>query len=110
MRCFGTFGPVYPDINYVVSRKDELADYINRVKQGRYMFSLHHDRQEKLLYSATRLMPLKQKETHIYLSILILKDMLILTLIDFILLYAEKYVDKLHTHCRNASRIHLMIC
>ncbi len=37
MRCFGTFGPVYSDINYVVSRKDELTDYINRVKQGRYV-------------------------------------------------------------------------
>ena len=37
MRCFGTYGPVYPDINYVVSRKEELADFINRVKQGRYI-------------------------------------------------------------------------
>lgn len=37
MRCFGTFGPVYPDINYVVSRSEVLADYINRVKQGRYI-------------------------------------------------------------------------
>lgn len=37
MRCFGTFGPVYTDINYVVSRSEELADYINRVKQGRYV-------------------------------------------------------------------------
>lgn len=37
MRCFGTFGPVYPDINYVVSRSEELADYINRVKQGHYI-------------------------------------------------------------------------
>lgn len=37
MRCFGTFGPVYPDINYVVSRSEELTDYIHRVKQGRYI-------------------------------------------------------------------------
>ncbi len=37
MRCFGTFGPVYSDINYVVSRSGELEDYINRVKQGRYI-------------------------------------------------------------------------
>ena len=37
MRCFGTFGPVYSDINYVVSRSEERADYINRVKQGRYI-------------------------------------------------------------------------
>ena len=37
MRCFGTFGPVFPDRNYVVSRSEELEDYINRVKQGRYV-------------------------------------------------------------------------
>lgn len=37
MRCFGTYGPVFPDINYVVSRKDKLTDFINRVKQGRYI-------------------------------------------------------------------------
>ncbi len=37
MRCFGTYGPVYPDTNYVVSREEELADFINRVKQGRYI-------------------------------------------------------------------------
>ena len=37
MRCFGTYGPVFPDINYVVSRKEELADFINRVKLGRYI-------------------------------------------------------------------------
>lgn len=37
MKCFGTYGPVYPDINYVVSREKELADFVNRVKQGRYI-------------------------------------------------------------------------
>lgn len=37
MRCFGTYGPVYPDINYVVSRTEELADFVRRVKQGRYI-------------------------------------------------------------------------
>ena len=37
MRRFGTQGPVNPKDNYVVARSDELADYISRVKQGRYI-------------------------------------------------------------------------
>ncbi|MYB65037.1 hypothetical protein F4X73_10135 [Candidatus Poribacteria bacterium] len=37
MKSFGTFGPVFPDKNYVVSRHDERIDFIYRVKQGRYI-------------------------------------------------------------------------
>ena len=37
MRRFGTQGPVNSEEHYVVSRSDELADYIDRVKQGRYI-------------------------------------------------------------------------
>ena len=37
MRKFGTYGPVNSKEHYVVSRKEELADYIERVKQGRYI-------------------------------------------------------------------------
>ena len=37
MRRFGTQGPVHPDKNYVVSRAAELADFIMRVKEGRYI-------------------------------------------------------------------------
>ncbi len=37
MRQFGTQGPVNPKDNYVVARSEELADFINRVKQGRYI-------------------------------------------------------------------------
>jgi hypothetical protein len=37
MKTFGTYGPVNPEENYVVSRAVELADFINRVKQGRYI-------------------------------------------------------------------------
>ena len=37
MRRFGTQGPVHPDKNYVVSRASELADFIRRVKEGRYI-------------------------------------------------------------------------
>ena len=37
MRTFGTRGPVNPEKNYVVQRTDEIADFINRVKEGRYI-------------------------------------------------------------------------
>ncbi|MDE0552967.1 MAG: AAA-like domain-containing protein [Candidatus Poribacteria bacterium] len=37
MRRFGTQGPVHPTKHYVVSRTDELADFIMRVKEGRYI-------------------------------------------------------------------------
>ncbi len=37
MKTFGTHGPVNPEDHYVVSRSEELADFINRVKQGRYI-------------------------------------------------------------------------
>ena len=37
MRTFGTYGPVNCEEHYVVSRTEELADFINRVKLGRYI-------------------------------------------------------------------------
>ena len=37
MRRFGTQGPVHPERNYVVSRAVELADFVMRVKEGRYI-------------------------------------------------------------------------
>ena len=37
MRRFGTQGPVNSKDNYVVARSEELADFIDRVKQGRYI-------------------------------------------------------------------------
>ncbi len=37
MRRFGTRGPVNPEENYVVSRAEEIADFITRVKEGRYI-------------------------------------------------------------------------
>lgn len=36
-RTFETRGPVMPERNYVVHRGEELADFINRVKMGRYI-------------------------------------------------------------------------
>ena len=37
MRRFGTQGPVNPEKHYIVSRVAETADFINRVKEGRYI-------------------------------------------------------------------------
>lgn len=37
MRRFGTRGPVNPQKNYVVSRAEETADFIDRIKDGRYI-------------------------------------------------------------------------
>ncbi len=37
MRRFGTQGRVYPDKHYVVPRTEEIADFIDRVKEGRYI-------------------------------------------------------------------------
>ena len=37
MKTFGTYGPVNPEEHYVVSRAKELADFIKRVKLGRYI-------------------------------------------------------------------------
>ena len=36
-KSFETRGPVKPERNYVVARTEELADFINRVKEGRYV-------------------------------------------------------------------------
>ena len=37
MKVFSTYGPVNPEEHYVVSRTEELADFIKRVKLGRYI-------------------------------------------------------------------------
>ena len=37
MRRFGTEGRLYPEDHYIVPRTEETADFINRVKQGKYI-------------------------------------------------------------------------
>ena len=37
MRRFGTQGPVHPAENYVVARTKRIDDFINRIKEGRYI-------------------------------------------------------------------------
>ncbi len=37
MRSFGTQGRVSPETNYIVSRTAEITDFINRIKEGKYV-------------------------------------------------------------------------
>ena len=37
MRCFGTQGRVYPEKHYIVRRTAEIENFINRVKDGKYI-------------------------------------------------------------------------
>ena len=37
MRCFGTQGRVYPEKHYIVHRTAEIENFINRVKDGKYI-------------------------------------------------------------------------
>ncbi len=37
MKIFETQGPVSPDRNYVVRRSSELSNFVNRIKEGRYI-------------------------------------------------------------------------
>lgn len=98
MRSFGTFGSVYPDINYVVSRKDELADYVNRVKQGRYIVLFAPRQTGKTTFFRNALDAL-EADSDLYLPIhLNLRGMWTLMPINFIPHYAEKYVDKLQIY------------
>ena len=62
MRCFGTYGPVFPDINYVVSRKEELADFINRMKLGRYIVLFAPRQTGKTTFFRNALDALKDEE------------------------------------------------
>jgi len=37
MRRFGTQGRMRPELHYVVLRTEEIAEFITRVKEGRYI-------------------------------------------------------------------------
>jgi len=38
-RTFETRGPVNPERNYVVPRTSEVADLVQRIKEGRYYYA-----------------------------------------------------------------------
>lgn len=63
MKSFGTFGPVFPDKNYVVSRHDERIDFIHRVKQGRYIVLFAPRQTGKTTFFRNAITNLKEQET-----------------------------------------------
>ena len=50
MKRFGTEGRLYPEDNYIVPRAKETADFIDRIKQGKYivLFAPRQTRQNYL--------------------------------------------------------------
>ncbi len=54
MRRFGTQGPVNPKQHYVVARTEELAEFIKRIKEGRYIviFAPRQTGKTTLFYAA----------------------------------------------------------
>ena len=69
MRWFETRGPVNPEDNYVVARPDELADFIKRVKRGRYVVLFAPRQTGKTTFFKTALAMLETAEEGAYLPI-----------------------------------------
>ena len=68
MRWFETRGPVYPEDNYVVARTDELSDFMNRLKRGRYIVLFAPRQTGKTTFFQNALNALEDHE-HIYFPI-----------------------------------------
>ena len=69
MKWFETRGPVNPEDNYVVARPDELADFIKRVKRGRYVVLFAPRQTGKTTFFKTALEMLETAEDGAYLPI-----------------------------------------
>ena len=69
MKTFGTHGPVNPEDHYVVSRREELADFINRVKLGRYIVIFAPRQTGKTTFFQWALEALTTDQTEIYFPI-----------------------------------------
>ena len=63
MRRFGTQGRVYPEDHYVVPRTAEVADFINRVKEGRYIVLFAPRQTGKTTFFQLALAELTAKDT-----------------------------------------------
>ena len=63
MRRFGTQGRVYPEDHYVVPRTAKVADFINRVKEGRYIVLFAPRQTGKTTFFQLALAELTAKET-----------------------------------------------
>ncbi|MDE0638676.1 MAG: AAA-like domain-containing protein [Candidatus Poribacteria bacterium] len=62
MRWFETRGPVYPEDNYVVARAEELADFVDRLKKGRYIVLFAPRQTGKTTFFRNALDALERKE------------------------------------------------
>ena len=69
MKTFSTYGPVNPKEHYVVSREVELADFINRVKQARYIVIFAPRQTGKTTFFQWALEVLAADATEIYFPI-----------------------------------------
>ena len=69
MKWFETRGPVNPEDNYVVARPAELADFIKRVKRGRYVVLFAPRQTGKTTFFKTALEMLGTAEEGAYLPI-----------------------------------------
>ena len=69
MKWFETRGPVNPEDNYVVARTAELADFIKRVKRGRYVVLFAPRQTGKTTFFKTALAMLETAEEGAYLPI-----------------------------------------
>lgn len=63
MKSFGTSGRVYPDKNYVVLRTDETTDFINRIKEGKYIVLFAPRQTGKTTFFRLALQTLSEEDT-----------------------------------------------
>ncbi len=64
MKSFGTSGRVYPDKNYVVLRTEETADFINRIKDGKYIVLFAPRQTGKTTFFRLALQSLTKEDTN----------------------------------------------
>ena len=103
MRRFGTQGPVNPKDNYVVARSEELADFISRVKEGRYIVLFAHDKQAKPRFSKMLSRFLGRKGKTIFRYSSISRSTKTSHLTSFMAPFVEKFVRKFRRFSESAA-------
>ena len=66
MRTFGTQGPVNPHDNYIVARSKETADFIERIKNGKYIVIFAPRQTGKTTFFQRALDTLTTQEQHYF--------------------------------------------
>ena len=64
MKSFGTSGRVYPEKNYVVLRTEETTDFINRIKEGKYIVLFAPRQTGKTTFFRLALQSLTKEDTN----------------------------------------------